>query len=237
MDIAGQLELSPFRSNIYIFENIGSSEYDGLNLALEKRFSDSWGARLSYALGHSRGNAQGSVTGSVNPFQVLDERNLDQSWGPSPFDRRHVLTVSGHMEVPQLPRLTVSGVVRYMSGTPFTIHNSNIDVHQNGLTPDPVAAGTYSGTGANAITVDNDGGLRGAYGPDFFKIDLRIGYREQLGQDQQCPYSGCGHTPTSSAHGTSCISVHYRRGMVRSVQPSGRIDLVQPAKRSPQRSE
>ena len=36
--------------------------------------------------------------------------------------------------------------------------------------------GSYSGTGANTITVENHAGRNGAYGPGFFKLDLRVGY-------------------------------------------------------------
>ena len=176
-NIAGQLGIAPFVDDVYIIENIASSKYDGLNIALEKRFSDNWGGRVSYALGKTRANNDGNVTNELNVFQVGEERNLDQLWGPSPYDRRHVLSTAGRVEIPGTGGVTLSAIARFMSGTPFTIHNSNFDLNQNGLRPDPVAAGSYSGTGENAITVDNDGGLRGAHGPDYFQLDLRFGYR------------------------------------------------------------
>ena len=37
--------------DVFIVEYIGQTEYDGLNLQLEKRFSSSWAARVSYGLG------------------------------------------------------------------------------------------------------------------------------------------------------------------------------------------
>ena len=80
--------------------------------------------------------------------------------------------------------MTLSAVARYMSGTPFTIHDSNFDPNRNGLSPDPLPPGSYSGTGQNAITVDTAGGLRGAYGPDYFQLDMRIGYRYRGGGEQ-----------------------------------------------------
>ena len=80
--------------------------------------------------------------------------------------------------------MTLSAVARYMSGTPFTIHDSNFDPDMNGQLLDPLPAGSYSGTGQNAISVDNAGGLRGAYGPDYFQLDLRIGYRFRGGGEQ-----------------------------------------------------
>jgi hypothetical protein len=78
--------------------------------------------------------------------------------------------------------LTAGAIARFMSGQPFTIHNSNVDANMNGIAIDPLPAGTYSGQGQNAITVENDGGRNGAYGPGFAQLDLRGGYRVGVGQ-------------------------------------------------------
>jgi hypothetical protein len=87
------------------------------------------------------------------------------------------VTLSGRVEVPWIRGLTGSAVARMMSGQPFTIHNTNIDANRNNVGNDPVAPGTYSGVGENALTVENKGGRNGAYGPGFLQIDLRAGYR------------------------------------------------------------
>ena len=176
-DVAGALGLPPFSSNVFIIENVASSRYDGLNLALEKRFSGFWGGRVSYALGRARSNNDGNVINEENVFQAGAERNLDRLWGPSPYDRRHVLSLSGRVEIPGTGGVTASAVARYMSGTPFTIHDSRFDLDRNGILVDPLPAGAYSGVGENALTVENAGGLRGAYGPAYFQLDCRIGYR------------------------------------------------------------
>ena len=67
---------------------------------MEKRYSDRWGARLSYALGYSRGDTfeQYGTNGiSVNGVQtqVLGDLNMDKNWQPAEHDRKHVLTLSG----------------------------------------------------------------------------------------------------------------------------------------------
>ncbi len=179
--VATQLGLSNFSSDLWIVEYIAKTRYDGLNLAIEKRFSDFWGARFSYALGHGRGNTSGIPT-ATNDFQVLDQRNLDQNEGPTNADRRHAVTLSGRFEVPWVRGLTGGAVGRFNSGTAFTIHNSNVDVNRNNVAVDPIAAGTYSGKGVNAITVENAGGRNGARGPGSMQIDLRAGYRIGPGQ-------------------------------------------------------
>ncbi|MBI3265105.1 MAG: TonB-dependent receptor, partial [Acidobacteria bacterium] len=119
LGIANQLGLSPFATNVFIREFIAEFEYDGLNVQVEKRFSNYWGARLSYALGYGRGNSDGSHT-ATNDFQVLQARNLELNEGPTNLDRRHVVTLSGRVQAPWIPGLTASAIARFMSGTPFT---------------------------------------------------------------------------------------------------------------------
>jgi hypothetical protein len=185
--IAAQLGLTPFSSDVFIVEYIGETKYDGLNLAVEKRFADFWGARLSYALGKGTGNTAGTPT-ATNSFQVLGERNLDQNEGPTSADRRHAVTLSGRVEVPWIKGLTAGAVGRFATGTPFTIHNSNVDVNRNNIAEDPIAPGTYSGTGLNAITVENAGGRNGAYGPGSAQVDLRAGYRLRPSQGRSVDF-------------------------------------------------
>jgi Carboxypeptidase regulatory-like domain/TonB dependent receptor-like, beta-barrel/TonB-dependent Receptor Plug Domain len=176
LGIASQLGITPFAADVYTYEYIGRTKYDGLNLQVEKRFGGGWGARASYALGYGRGNTSGTPT-AVNDFQVLDDLHLDENEGPTNLDRRHSLTLSGRAEVPWIQGLTASAVARMASGQPFTIHNSDIDANRNNVAVDPVAPGTYSGVGLNALTVDNAGGRNGAYGPGLLNIDIRVGYR------------------------------------------------------------
>ena len=181
--LAGQLGLSPFSSDVYIVEYLGETTYDGLNLQFEKRYSNNWGARFSYGLGHGSGNTNGTPT-ATNDFQVLGDRNLELNEGPTNLDRRHTATISGRFELPWVKGVTGGAVARMMTGQPFTIHNSNIDANRNGVLIDPLPAGTYSGVGQNAITVENDGGRNGAYGPGSLQIDLRAGYRIRPAQGQ-----------------------------------------------------
>lgn len=46
--------------------------------------------------------------------------NLDENEGPTDFDRRHNFVFSGSAMVPRTGGLTVSTVVRALSGRPFT---------------------------------------------------------------------------------------------------------------------
>jgi hypothetical protein len=166
---------APFTGAVTTFENAGETDYDALMVQLEKRYSDNYMARVSYTLAYSRGNTSGAGI-PASPFQVLDDLNLDLNEGPTNFDQRHNLVVSGMATVPRTGGLTFGWVARALSGSPFTIVDQTIDADRNGTLADPLPAGEYSGSGANTITVDSDGGRNGAYGPGFFKLDLRLGY-------------------------------------------------------------
>ncbi len=183
--LAGSLEPGDsYAGNVWQSRSIGSSRYDALNLQLEKRLSNSWSARASYSLSKSVGN---TLWFTYNNFaQVGTDLNLDQMWGPSEYDRRHNVTFSGQALLPG--GVTASGVLRYMSGRAFHLHNTDIDANQNGIQLDFLQPGSYTGTPVNPgdvpFAVDYAGGPYGGYGPDFLQIDTRIGYRARWASRQ-----------------------------------------------------
>jgi hypothetical protein len=160
--------------------NTGRTDYDAGELQVEKRWSRNYRFRVSYTLSKSRGNTSGVGAPAIS-FQLLDDMRLDLNEGPTNFDRRHNLVFSGSTVVPKTGGLTLGTVVRWLSGLPFTIQDTNTDVDRNGITFDPLPAGHYSGTGPNAFSVDNKGGRNGARGPSFFQADARLGYQFRLG--------------------------------------------------------
>lgn len=171
----------PYSERVWVMENTGYNDYDALNVSVEKRYANRWSGRISYSLSKSFGTAENQA--DKNTYQVGTNLNLEQWAGPSTVDRRHILAVNSRLEVPKTGGMTLAGTMRYMSGAPFTIFNSNIDVNQNGELTDPSPAGTYSGTqpGATLMTnVKNAGGRNGAIGPDYFQVDLRAGWRRHV---------------------------------------------------------
>jgi hypothetical protein len=176
LNIAGQLGIAPFLNPVITRNNEGSSQFDGVNIGLEKRFSRLWAGRISYAVGYARGNAEANQTADNN-YQVLADANLDRNFGPLDADRRQNLTVSGRLEIPRTHGLTVSGIYRYLSGAPMSLYNSGIDADRNGRLFDLIPAGHYCGVGLNSICVDNDGRRNGARGPSYKQTDLRFSYR------------------------------------------------------------
>jgi hypothetical protein len=172
-----------YQDRVWVMENTGYNDYNALNLSLEKRYSKNWSGRISYSLSKSTGTAENQA--DKNTFQKLTDLNLKAWEGPSSVDRRHVLALNGRLDIPKTGGANVSTTVRYMSGSPFSIFNSNVDVDQNGELTDPSPAGTYSGTAPDAMqNVKNAGGRNGAVGPDYFQVDMRAGWRKHL-HDQQ----------------------------------------------------
>lgn len=174
--IAQQLGISAFANQVLTRTNDGSSQFDGMNLSLEKRYSNHWAARVSYATGSARGNSEADQT-NVNNYQQGADPRLDLNFGPLNADRRQNFVINGRVEIPRTAGLTLSGVYRYMTGTPMTLINSALDSDRNGLLFDPLPAGSYCGLGVNAFCTDNQGGRNGARGPVFKQTDLKFAYR------------------------------------------------------------
>jgi hypothetical protein len=172
---------TPYNSTVRLLTTkYGYSDYDALNVSVEKRYAQHWSLRTAYTLGYSRGVTAGQT--DTPQLQVGTDLHLEDYEGPTNVDRRHSLVVSGRMEVPKAPSVTVSGVLRMLSGTPFTIHDTTFDTDRNGVLFDPLPAGTYSGTSPDSMqNVENKGGRNGAYGPGFVQLDMRGGYRAKLG--------------------------------------------------------
>ena len=67
--------------------------------------------------------------------------------------------------------------------SPFTLTDSTTDDNRNGQFEEPLPAGSYSGVASNpdAITLANNGGFRGARGPDQMLASVRARYAFKLG--------------------------------------------------------
>jgi hypothetical protein len=121
----------------------GRSNYKGIDLGIEKRFSDGYGFGVSYTLGDSQDNtSEHLATQGSNSFPQ-NARNLEEWYGPSDFDIRHRLAVNFVGELPfgankkwatsglgraVLGGWTWSGIYAWRSGRPFTVTQSSSNV-------------------------------------------------------------------------------------------------------------
>jgi hypothetical protein len=176
---------APYAANTtvrLITTKYGYSDYDALNIALEKRYSSGYGARFAYSLGHSHGITAGQ--GDTPQLQTLADLHLDEYHATTNTDRRHNFVASGRVEIPKTHGVTLSGTVRAMTGTPFTIQDTSTDPDRNRIDFWPLAAGTYNPfpqAGEHVMRdVASEGGRNGARGPGFVQLDMRIGYRARI---------------------------------------------------------
>jgi carboxypeptidase family protein len=111
---------------IRLSENAGYSRYNSLQLSADRRYTNGLKIGAAYTLGHSVDN--GSDKRNIL-WNTYDDTNY---WGPSSFDRKHVLSVYYIYDLPfwrdggsvlksALGGWQISGATFMRSGTPFSI--------------------------------------------------------------------------------------------------------------------
>jgi hypothetical protein len=174
-------QVGDWAASVVTLVNEGYINYDTLQVSGTKRHARGWQARLSYAWSRGRGNDSDGQAGAATRSQFLGDLNLENEVGPTNVDRPHIVTVSGSYDVPRTGGLKVSAVYSARSGLPYSLVDTTFDMDRNGLTTNEyLPAGMYSGTGEGAITVDYKGGRNGARGPNYQRLDMRMGYRFRL---------------------------------------------------------
>lgn len=115
------------------FDNTtGIAEYKGLLVRLEKRFTRRTQFMTSYALGSYRG-PNGPAAGQFLATGFNND-NWFESNGPLPTDLRHILNLSGFVNLPW--RLQVAFSVSAYSRPPFAPYVSNLDFNGDGTRND-----------------------------------------------------------------------------------------------------
>jgi len=113
-----------------VAENTGDSEYNSLQISGERRYANGFKLSVAYTYGKSYDNASDKRNVLWNTY---DDSNF---WGPSSYDRTHVLVVSYIYDLPfwrdqttlmrnLLGGWQISGSTFLRSGTPFSITRTN----------------------------------------------------------------------------------------------------------------
>ena len=167
-----------YNASVLVRVNEGKTKYDAVEFQLDHHLGASYQYRFAYTWSKSTGNTSGNGVAAMN-FQTVNGLNLDENEGPTDFDRPHNAVFSASWRVPHTGGLSLATVARYLSGTPFTIEDTAFDRNRNIVIFDPLDAGKYTprADAVNPFTVTYEGGRNGARGPDFFQVDLRVGYR------------------------------------------------------------
>jgi hypothetical protein len=117
-------------ANIPMLEHSGRSEYNGLQVEVNRRFSKG----LLYGFAYTYSKAMDNNSGPREGF--IDVNNQDLNWGKSNNDTRHVAVINFVWEVPffrqsagvaraVLGGWQLSGVTQFQTGTPLTIWRSD----------------------------------------------------------------------------------------------------------------
>jgi hypothetical protein len=115
---------------IRLTENTGSSRYNSLQISADRRYMNGLKIGVAYTLGKSLDNASDKRNVLWNSY------NDSGFWGPSSFDRRHVLNIYYIYDLPfwkdqdtalknVLGGWQISGATFFRTGTPFSITRSN----------------------------------------------------------------------------------------------------------------
>ncbi len=111
----------------------GASEYKGLYIKLSKQFTHRYMYTASYALSSAQDN---------NPHaSPVNYNNLNNDWGPSQYDQRHALVLSGSVMLPG--KIMVGGIYSYRSRLPFSVTTSTLSPNVFPANPNPNGTAQY----------------------------------------------------------------------------------------------
>lgn len=126
------------------------SDYKGVDLGIERRFSKGYGFGIAYTLGQSKDNASEQLSTQGSNAFPQNARDFSGWYGYSDYDVRHRLALNFVAELPFgegkkwantgagkaiLGGWTLSGIYTYRSGRPFTVNQSgnNVGTNMTGL--------------------------------------------------------------------------------------------------------
>jgi outer membrane receptor protein involved in Fe transport len=193
--------------------SIANSSYNALEASLRKRFSHGLSFLASYTWAHSIDDVSSfNITGSAsqpvagendlaqNPFNLAAER------GRSMFDARHRFVLSYQWSLPFLQHSgswyghvlgnwQLNGIVTAMSGTPFTVFDSN-DVSLQGQAPE---ISGFSSNRPNVIGNPNSGPHTAA---QWFNVNAF----QRITQDPNSPVQQFGNEGRNAIQGPGYVN-------------------------------
>jgi outer membrane receptor protein involved in Fe transport len=148
------------------------SDFDSIEMSLEKRFADRWGARVAYTLAYA--NDVVPQNSSLNA-RVSDDRNPRQDYARANFDNRHAFVTS--VTVNPIGGLTTGAIFRYYSGYPIN-ETIGTDVNADRDNNDRPVRGVHDLTRPIVSDVDETGTAvrNGIDGENAKNLDLQVQY-------------------------------------------------------------
>ncbi len=126
--------------NITQYQNTGSSNFDSLQVSLNRRYAKGLFLGVAYTYGKSLG-----VTTNDTDFIRIDNLTRQQNYGPLGIDRRHTVAIQYIYEIPGLFAKSswlhsvldgwqISGVTRMQSGAPYEVSFSVQNFNNQNIT-------------------------------------------------------------------------------------------------------
>ncbi len=109
----------PTKGDIHVVSCEGKSEYKGLYLTFNKKYSNGWSLDVSYTLSKSMGDTDTMGGGDetiTNPWSY-DSDAWERAYGRTSFDARHKLTIASTVNLPF--GIQLSGLFFYRSAFPW----------------------------------------------------------------------------------------------------------------------
>jgi len=117
------------KADIFVIRMRARSDYKALYVTVSKRYSHRWFMDIAYTLSKSMSDVEFDVS---EPYSY-DPDGWDRMYGPTDFDARHRLAVTGIIDLPW--GFQLSGLAYYRSALPWTPFYLT-DVNQDGLLSD-----------------------------------------------------------------------------------------------------
>ena len=188
--------------DILFVESTASSRYHALQLSAVRRTLRRLSLRGAYTWANSQDDTSAFLATDGDDNTPQDSRNLAAEWGPSDYDVRHRLVVSGAYDLPPLTRWAalhnwqVSAVLSAQSGRPFTprvsFDNSNTGnvgggtfAYDRPLVVNAGTAGAVSYGGQSFVIAPQftygTAGRNSLTGPAYVTLDAMAARRISLG--------------------------------------------------------
>jgi len=162
----------------YTTSDLFNSDYNALEISVDKRFSRRWSGRTSYTLSKAHDvNGSQSNGGQFIDKRVNDDLNPRLDYGLTNFDNRHAVTAGGNWDAWR--SLGIGATFRYYSGNPV---NETLGVDANrdrdGVNFDRPVKGRDDTVLPIVSPVDARGTAirNGIQGTDKLQLDLRLQY-------------------------------------------------------------
>ena len=151
-----------------------NTDYNALEIGIDKRYSDRWSSRVSYTLARARDVGAGGATSTAGK-RFTDDLNPRIDYGLANFDNRHALAAS--LNVNPWRGLGAGAVFRYYSGYPIN-ETVGSDVNGDRDNTDRPVAGVHDDDRPIVSPLDENGRAirNGIEGENQMLLDLRFQY-------------------------------------------------------------